>query len=92
MPEEKDEITISKPLADKMGWKVGDEVVFKDEYFDKEYSLVIYDIYDYQGSLTVFVEMDWLNDLLGYEKGAYNAYLSDEKMDVPDEYLAKCIT
>ena len=92
LPEEKDEITISKPLADKMGWEVGEEVVFKDEYYDKEYSLVVHDIYDYQGSLTVFVEMDWLNDLLGYEMGSYNAYLSDEKMDIPDEYLAKCIT
>lgn len=85
-------ITISQPLAQKMGWKEGDEVVFKDEYYDKEHKMIVENVYDYKGSLTVFMEMDSLNELLGYEEGAFNSYLSNEELDIPDEYLAKRIT
>lgn len=85
-------ITISQPLAEKMGWKEGDEVVFKDEYYDKEHKMIVENVYDYKGSLTVFMEMDSLNELLGYEEGAFNSYLSNEELDIPDEYLAKRIT
>ncbi|MBQ3061385.1 MAG: ABC transporter permease [Lachnospiraceae bacterium] len=85
-------ITISLPLAQKMGWKEGDEVVFKDEYYDKEHKMIVKNVYDYKGSLTVFMEMDSLNELLGYEEGAFNSYLSNEELDIPDEYLAKSIT
>lgn len=85
-------ITISQPLAEKMGWKEGDEVVFKDEYYDKEHRMIVENVYDYKGSLTAFMEMDSLNELLGYEEGAFNSYLSNEELDIPDEYLAKRIT
>ena len=85
-------ITISQPLAEKMGWKEGDEVIFKDEYYDKEHKMIVENVYDYKGSLTVFMEMDSLNELLGYEEGAFNSYLSNEELDIPDEYLAKSIT
>lgn len=85
-------ITISQPLAEKMGWKEGDEVVFKDEYYNKEHKMIVENVYDYKGSLTVFMEMDSLNEFLGYEEGAFNSYLSNEELDIPDEYLGKRIT
>lgn len=54
--------------------------------------MIVENVYDYKGSLTVFMEMDSLNELLGYEEGAFNSYLSNEELDIPDEYLAKRIT
>lgn len=92
LSDKENAVTISKPLADKMGLKVGDEIVFKDDYYDKEYTLQVAEIYEYKGSLTAFMKIDNLNTLLGYEEESYNAYLSNEKLDIDDKYLAKFVT
>ena len=92
LPEKEDEITISEPFAKKMNLKIGDEITFKDEYYDKEYKLRVYDICDYKGSLNAFMLRENLNKLLGNEKGTYNSYISNEELLIADEYLAKYIT
>lgn len=92
LSEREDEITVSKPLADKMNLKEGDKIVFKDEYYDKEYELKVAEVCDYKASLTVFMSRENLNALLGYEAEAFNSYISDEKLDIEDTYLAKTIS
>ena len=92
LPEDEKAVTVSKPFADKMNVSEGDEIVFKDEYYDKEYTLYVEDVCDYKGSLTVFMERENLNAMLGYDSKAYSAYLSNEKLAIDDEYLAKIIT
>ena len=92
LPNDKNEITISQPLAEKLNLKEGDEIVFKDDYYDKEYTLKVKNICEYKGSLNVFMKMELLNELLGNEAGTFNAYLSNEKLDIDNMYLAKYIT
>ncbi|MBR2403821.1 MAG: ABC transporter permease [Lachnospiraceae bacterium] len=92
LPEDEKAVTVSKPFADKMNVSEGDEIVFKDEYYDKEYTLYVEDVCDYKGSLTVFMERENLNAMLGYDSKAYSGYLSNEKLAIDDEYLAKIIT
>ena len=92
LPDNSTEITITKPLAEKMNLDVGDKLVFKDDYYDKEYTLTVSTICDYKGSLAVFMKQDLLNELLGNDAGTFNSYLSNEKLDIDDAYLAKYIT
>lgn len=92
IPKNENEITITKPLAEKLNIKVGDKIVFKDDYYDKEYKLKVANICDYKGSLTAFVGQDELNRILGNPEGTYNAYVSNEKLEIGEEYLAKSIT
>lgn len=86
------EITISKPLAEKLNVEVGDKLVFKDDYYDKEYDLTVAYICDYKGSLTAFMKLDRLNSILDNPQGTYNSYISNEKIEIGEEYLAKYIT
>ena len=90
--DNKNEITISKPLAEKLNLDIGDELVFKDDYYDKEYKLKVGQICEYKGSLTAFVKRDELNRILGNPQGTYNSYISNEKLEIGEEYLAKYIT
>ena len=92
LPDNTDEIVISKPLADKLGAKAGDILEFKDDYYEKTYTLKVVDVYDYKGSLTAFMKLENLNELLGYEKGNFNSYLSNEKLDIDEHLIAKYIT
>ncbi len=92
LPESEKEITVTEPLASKMNLNIGDEIVFKDDYYDKEYTLKVADICDYKGSLTVFMKREHLNRMLGNEADAFNSYLSNEKLDIDDMYLAKYVT
>ena len=90
--DNKNEITISKPLAEKLNLDIGDELVFKDDYYDKEYKLKVGQICEYKGSLTAFVKRDELNRILGNPQGTYNSYISNEKLEIEEEYLAKYVT
>lgn len=92
LPEEPKEIVITEPLAEKMNLKVGDELVFEDDYYDKEYSLTVSDICDYKGSLTVFMGRSNLNEMLGNDSDIFNTYISNEKLDIDEKYIAKYIT
>lgn len=92
LQDKENEITITAPFAEKMGLEVGDEIVFKDDYYDKEYTLKVAYICEYKGSLTVFMKRDILNKMLGNEEGTFNSYVSNEKIDIADENVAKLIT
>lgn len=92
LPEELDKIVITEPLAEKMNLKTGDKLVFEDDYYDKEYRLTVSGICDYKGSLTAFMGRSNLNEMLGNDFGTFNAYISNEKLDIDDRYIAKYIT
>ena len=49
-------------------------------------------ICEYKGSLTAFVKLDELNRILGNPQGTYNSYISNEKLEIEEEYLAKYVT
>lgn len=92
LPDSENEITITEPLAEKMNLEVGNELVFKDDYYDKEYTLKVAHICEYKGSLAAFMKLENLNAMLGNEADTFNSYVSNNKLDIADEYLAKYIT
>lgn len=92
LPENSDEIVISKPLAQKLGADTGDTLVFKDDYYEKSYSFKVAGVYDYKGSLTAFMKRELLNEALEYDTDYFNSYLSDEKLDIDESMIAKYIT
>lgn len=92
LPANENEITVSDPLAKKMNLSIGDELIFKDEYNEKEYTLKVSEICDYTGSLNVFMTRENLNRLLDHDVNAFNCYISNEKLSIDEAYLAKYIT
>ena len=86
------EIVISDSLSEKLGIKIGDEVVFKDKYSLKEYKLKVTDITSYRASFAVFMKQENLNRMLEQDEEYYNSYLSNEKLDINENYIVKTIT
>lgn len=92
--EEKSEnvVTISSSLANKLNLKIGDEFVLTDSTNDKEYTFKVSDVYDYNATLCIFMEMGDLNKLLGDDEDTYNCLISNSKLDIDDSYIAKQIS
>lgn len=92
LPDKKDEAVFTAPFAQKFNLKVGDTYVLKNNYYGKEYRIKVKEICDYNSSLGIFMRRDLLNELLEQDKETYNSYVSNEKLDIDEEYLTKYIT
>lgn len=92
LPETEHEIIVTTPLAKKLNLTEGDTLVFEDEYYEKEYSLTVAGIYDYNSSLGVFMKQESLNKMLKQDADTFNCYISNEKLEIDEMYLAKYIT
>ena len=92
LPNNPNEIVITKPLADKLDLEIGEQLTFTDEYTKKNYSLTVTDIYEFNSFMGAFMNNDNLNKLLNIPSGSYNSYISDKKLDIPDEYISTYIT
>ena len=92
LPENEDEIIVTKPLAQKLNLKLGDTLTFTDDYYEKDYTLTVSGIYDDKSSLGAFMKLENLNRLLDQDADSFNCYISNEKLDIDELYLAKYIT
>ena len=88
---EKD-IAVSSALAKKLNLAVGDTLVLKDKAKDKEHSFVIAKIYPYDAAMSVFFNQTTLAKLLEQKEDTYNCILSDTKLNLPEESIAKMIS
>ncbi len=85
-----DGITISSAFADKFGVAVGDTITLKEQFTTKEYSFTVTGIYEYQAALCVFCGEDYVRD---HFATYYYGYFSSVQLDdIPEEYIATCIT
>lgn len=92
LPDTPDKAVISDTLAKKLNLQPGDDLTFTDTYGEKEYCLTVDSIYEYNGNLTVFMQADLLNRMFEKEDGYFNSYLSNKKLDLDEQYIAKYIT
>ena len=92
LPSKDDEITISYDFAQKMGLKKGDKITFTNPYIEKDYKFKVYNIYDYKAGFSAYMTQKNLNDMIDQDKNYYNAYLSDKKLDIKDEYIQSKLT
>lgn len=92
LPKKENEIIVTTPFAKKMNLSIGDTLVFEDDYYEKKYTLTICGIYEYNSNLGVFMSQEHLNHLLEQNIDTFNCYISNEKLDIDEMYLAKYIT
>lgn len=88
----KDEAVITRPMAKKLKLQVGDQVTLEDTYDDREFTFLVTEIVDYDATLGIFMKQDVLNSLLEAPEDDFNCLLSNEKLEVPEEYVAKYLT
>lgn len=83
---------ISSAYADKYFLDIGDEITLKEAYEDDTYTFSIEGIYDYEGSLTVFLPQEQLNKLFDLGSDYFSGYLSDSEItDIDQKYIGSVI-
>ncbi len=86
------ETAVSSALSKKLGIGAGDELLLKDAGKEKEYTVKIDKVIDYDASMSLFMNRSELNKLLGDEEELFNCLLSDRKLDIDDIFVAKKIS
>lgn len=86
------EIIISEELGKKLGVKIGDMLTFMDAYAQETYELQVVGMKSYPAGFTAFMERAALNRMMEKEEGNISGYLSDEPLDIPEEYIANIVT
>ena len=85
-------VYISSAYADKYKLKAGDSITLKEKYEKKKYTFEVGGIYDYSGSLTVFMSKKLLNKTFDLGDDYFCGYFSDSKItDIKDEYIGSVI-
>lgn len=85
-------VYISDGYAEKYGIEKGDTITLKEQYGDKKYKFKVSGTYSYPGALSVFMDIDTLNETLGNDKGTFNGYFSNEEItDIDEKYIATVI-
>lgn len=89
---EEDGVFISSGYAQKFLIKEGDTITLKEKYDDDEYSFKVAGIYEYTGTLSVFMGREELNSVFDLGDGYFNGYFSDTKItDIDEEYISSVI-
>jgi putative ABC transport system permease protein len=89
VPAGQNRIAVSDSFAKKLKVDVGDEIVFEDTIYEKKYNLVVDAICPYTNNLGAYMRINDLCKLLEKDVGTFNCYVSQEKLDIDDEYIAK---
>ena len=87
-----DGVYISKAYADKFLLKPGDSITLKEKYEDDEYTFKISGIYDYNGSLCIFMPQEELNQTFDLGDDYFSGYFSNTEItDIESSYIGSVI-
>ena len=87
-----DGVYISKAYADKFLLKPGDSITLKKKYEDDEYTFKISGIYDYNGSLCIFMPQEELNRTFDLGDDYFSGYFSNSEITYIDSsYIGSVI-
>ena len=86
-----DGVYISKAYADKFLLKPGDSITLKEKYEDDEYTFKISGIYDYNGSLCIFMPQEELNQTFDLGDDYFSGYFSNSEITDIDSYIGSVI-
>ena len=85
-------IYISSLYADKYDTKKGDTITLVDEENNKNYDLTIDGILPYEGSISVFMPMQQLNEMFDLSEDFFAGYFSDTEItDIDHTYIGSVI-
>ncbi|MCM1044997.1 MAG: ABC transporter permease [Candidatus Gastranaerophilales bacterium] len=86
------EVYISSAYADKYQLSEGDSITLKERYEEEQYTFYVAGIYDYMGSVAVFMNQAALNEVFDLGEDYFCGYLSDTPItDIDEEYIASVI-
>lgn len=86
------EVYISSAYAGKYNIQAGDTIHLKERFERKEYTFTVDGIYDYEGSLAVFMTRDYLNAVFDFGEDMFGGYFSDTEItDVDTAYIGSVI-
>lgn len=86
------EVYVSNGYAEKFRINKGDKITLKEKYEDKEYTFTVKGMYDYPSSFAIFMSDDYFKDIFDKAGDYYSGYLSSEKLDIDEKYVATEIT
>ena len=87
-----DGVYISQAYADKFLLEPGDTITLKEKYEDDEYSFKIGGIYDYTGSICVFMPQKELNQIFDLGDDYFSGYFSNTEItDIDSTYIGSVI-
>lgn len=86
------EVYVSNGYAEKFRINKGDKITLKEKYEDKEYTFTVKGMYDYPSSFAIFTSDDYFKDIFDKAEDYYSGYLSSEKLDIDEKYVATEIT
>ena len=78
----KSEIVVSKAFASKYSLSEGEKFILSDNVSGTNYAFTIASVADYSADLSVFMNVDSMRELFGYEKDDYNVLISDRQLDI----------
>ena len=85
-------VYISEAYAEKFRIDPGDTITLKEKYEDDEYSFVVSGIYDYTGSLCIFMEQEKLNRMFDLGDDYFSGYFSNTEItDIDTGYIGSVI-
>ena len=87
-----DQVYISSSYAEKYKLQPGDTLTLKERYEDKTYHFTVSGIYDYEGSLCLFMNQNKLNDLVDLGSDYFSGYFSNQEIkDIDKKHLSTVI-
>ncbi len=87
-----DAVVVSAAYAEKNKLSVGDSIILKEKYEDTTYEFTVTGIWDYWGSLSVFMDRTALNETFGLGDDYFCGYFSDEEItDIEETYIGSVI-
>lgn len=86
------EVYVSNGYAEKFRINKGDKITLKEKYEDKEYTFTVKGMYDYPSSFAIFMSDDYFKDIFDKAEDYYSGYISSEKLDIDEKYVATEIT
>lgn len=91
LPKDEKHVVISDGLAKKAEKDVGDYIKIKNGITGKTEKYRISAIFKYEPALTAFFPREHMNKILGKDEGYFNGYLSNEKLNIDERFLANTV-
>lgn len=76
------DVYISNSVANKFGYKVGDNIVLNDHIENKSYMFYVAGIVPYANGLYIFANLDNMLEIFGKDDDYYNTVLSNKELNI----------
>ena len=85
-------VFISDGFSDKYSVEIGDTITLQDKYSKEKYDFKISGIYEYPGTLSLFMNIDRYNEIFELDEDSFTGYFSDKEItDIDEAYVATIV-